>query len=657
MPDGVGAPHLVRLLLEIDGSEKEIRVRGTALNSELTCSAGDPPLDELVILGSDWYWEQDADFRFTHVACPLGRQLPCEFKIGQCRWDIPGALPLTASWEEHRARLLAREPFSGFEYVTFPPDRTSPRYISVTGVPRFTPDGEFAGYRGNTRDITDQWVSRHKLAEAEGLLKLAASLGRFGAWSVDLATGRVTWSDELRAMRRLAPSYEVTMDRTLELYAPEHRTSMSRAFDACAQQGRPFDVEAQVILPERGLIWARVIGVPHRDASGKIVRVQGAFQDIDSSKSATDRLRTDAQRYRRTLDGLTDGFAIMDRDWRITYANPNALAAFGFVAEQVIGESYWDLFPDARGTAFEENYRRAMECGQDARFEAEYGPLGMWFRVSVFPFEDGIAISFADITETRLAQEALLQLNAQLEDRVRRRTCELEQALKNLESFSYTIAHDLRSPLSAIRGFSQALAESTEQQLGPRSGHYLERVCHAARQMDEMTDAILALARLSRCELRAELVDIGWLASECLANLSARDPHRRVRQQVMPCLWASCDPTLMRIVVQNIVENAWKYTSAVAQPSIEIGTELIDGVELCYYVQDNGEGFDPAERDRIFQPFYRIRHQSDGHIGSGIGLATVQRIVERHGGRVWANAIPGCGARISFTLGDRSKGA
>jgi len=246
------------------------------------------------------------------------------------------------------------------------------------------------------------------------------------------------------------------------------------------------------------------------------------------------------------------------------------------------------------------------------------------------------------------AQNEVLRLNAQLEERVRQRTSELEAANRELEAFSYSIAHDLRAPLGSIDGFSRILEELQGTDPG-RAAHYLGRIRAGVRQMGELTDGLLALANLSRAEMRDDEVDLASLARAALAQLREGEPQRRVDVEIAPALPARGDARLLSQVMGNLVGNAWKFTSRKDDARIEVGSRTEPGGGTVYFVRDNGAGFDMAFATRMFEAFQRM-HSPAEFEGTGIGLAIVHKIVTRHGGRIWAEGAPQQGAAFHFTL-------
>ena len=226
---------------------------------------------------------------------------------------------------------------------------------------------------------------------------------------------------------------------------------------------------------------------------------------------------------------------------------------------------------------------------------------------------------------------------------------DLEHKNRELESFSYAVSHDLRAPLRRIESFSRAVQDSHADRLDEAGRHYLERVREASQQMSQLIDDVLYLARVTRTEMREQEVDLSGLVALLLERMREAEPGRAVECKVRPGVTVLADGQLLRIAVENLLQNAWKFTGQTPLARIEFGMTNVAG-EPTYFVRDNGAGFDMAYADRLFGPFQRLHLQSE-FPGTGIGLATVQRIIHRHGGRVWAEGMPGQGATFHFTLG------
>jgi signal transduction histidine kinase len=252
-----------------------------------------------------------------------------------------------------------------------------------------------------------------------------------------------------------------------------------------------------------------------------------------------------------------------------------------------------------------------------------------------------------EASEARAARQ-LVETRAALAEQLERTNQELGQVNRELEAFSYSVSHDLRAPLRTISAYTHALLEDLGEEVGQRALDHIRCVLAAASRMSELIDALLELARVSRAPIRRHRVDLSMLAMSALDELARREPARHVCTVIAPKLVVDADGRLMRIVLENLLGNAWRFTAHAAAPRIELGAS-IDGPEPVFYVRDNGDGFDGSQADCLFTPFTRLHGDGDGG-GTGLGLATVRKIVERHGGRVWAEGAVGAGARFSFTL-------
>lgn len=351
------------------------------------------------------------------------------------------------------------------------------------------------------------------------------------------------------------------------------------------------------------------------------------------------------QRYRSTLDSLLEGFQILAPDWRYLYVNPAAARHGRRTPEELIGVRIMDAYPGIEQTALFAVMTRCMTDRTNERLENQfvYGEgLSRWFELRIEPVPEGLCIHSVDIEARKNAEDALREANADLERRIADRTAELEQANRELEAFSYSVAHDLRTPLRSIDGFAQLLHEDCGDAISDQGKDYIHRVRTSAQRMASLIDDLLGLSRVTLIPIVRTDVDLSELARSVIAEL---DPDNRVRWRIESDLHAQCDRALARVVLENILSNAVKFTSKTPEPEVSIqGTE-----EDAIAIADNGDGFDMAYAAQLFRPFQRL-HSEREFAGTGIGLTTVERIVRRHDGFVRAEGVPKQGATITFRL-------
>jgi PAS domain S-box-containing protein len=379
-------------------------------------------------------------------------------------------------------------------------------------------------------------------------------------------------------------------------------------------------------------------------------------------------LATADRSYRLIVEAMNEGAATVSTRGVILDANPRLGSMTGQNASELIGTTVLDLIPAASRPAF----ARLLDvgAGDSTRGEVDLTGSGgttvpVLLAVSGFDL-DGMLLRclvLTDLTALREAEAEVHVLTAELEARVEQRTAELERSNKNLQAFTYSVAHDLSTPLRGLSGFSEILLEEYGELLGETGRGYAGRIQAASERMATVIDDLLRLSQVSRADLNLVLVDLSAEVVAIADRLRSRDPGRRVSFAIQDGVWVTADRILIRAVLENLVGNAWKFTARRDDAAIEFATTTTDDeATVCCYVRDNGVGFDPAYADKLFQPFQRLHTAgefpgtgSGPGTGTGIGLVSVQRIIERHGGRTWAQGAVDGGATFYFTLGTKDK--
>ncbi len=441
----------------------------------------------------------------------------------------------------------------------------------------------------------------------------------------------------------LGMSREQLLGKTDYDFFPADQAEFFRAKDReTLASGRPLAIPEEPIETALGVRWLHTTKVPIADAEGTPRYLLGISQDITTKKRAESELRAWGMLFERAQWGIAIGSADTKS---LESLNPAFAEMHGYTVDELRGQPIRSLFPPDQWDALAEAIAAAHEKGHQ-KFESEHlRKDGTRFPVLIdmtaVRDENGRVlhriVNVQDIT-------ALKESEAEL-----RRAKDLAEASNaELEAFSYSVSHDLRAPLRAIDGFGQALLEDYAPQLDATGQDYLHRVRAAAQRMGRLIDDLLGLSRVSRVELDPKPVDLTRMARAIAAELSRQDPSRDVTFEIAPDLVVRGDAGLLRIALENLLGNAFKFTSKNPRATIELGRAGDSGPDV-FFVRDDGAGFDMAHADKLFAAFHRL-HSPKDFDGTGVGLATVARVIRRHGGRVWADAAPGRGATFFFEI-------
>lgn len=510
--------------------------------------------------------------------------------------------------------------------------------------------GNIVRLQGAFQDITEQ-----KEAEARALAletQLITTLESITdgfclidkAWKFTFVNGQ--------AERMLKRRRKDILGKTLWQEFPEAvGTCMERNYRAAVQEQRTSRFEAFYQSLDK---WFDVHVYPTEEGLAVY------FQDITQRRLEQAQLRLLETAVSRSNDivVITEAQAFDVAGPRIVFVNDAFERLTGYSRDEVLGNTSGLLWGPKTQRAELDRIRSSMEKWQAVRAEMViYTKAGQerWLETDITPIADEtgrfthwVAVE-RDITERRQQRDEILSLNGELEERVLLRTAQLARANQELESFAYSVSHDLRSPLNTIHGFSQLLLKIEADRVSEKGKHYLDRIRAGVEQMSNLIEGLLTLAHLSREQIKSDHVDLSAIARLVAQDLREREPQRLAQVHIQDDLSAQGDPRLLLAVVQNLLGNAWKFTSRQAQARIEVGSQSDRGGDPIFFVKDNGAGFDMAFANKLFGTFERL-HSPGDFSGTGIGLATVKRVIERHGGSVWAESKLNEGATFYFTL-------
>lgn len=521
-------------------------------------------------------------------------------------------------------------------------------------------DGNPYAIAGISTDITELKRSQEALRKSEASLANAQRIAGLGNWEYDLLAMKGAWSEETYSLFGIKKEeWTNGYDDFMRVLHPDYKEMVARTIEKSCATGRAYSMDYKIVRPDG------IERIMHEEGEVTCiddtpVKLSGTVQDITERVKAGEALRISEA----SLANAQRIAHIGNWDWNIP-ANElrwsdEIYRIFG-VAPQEFGATY-DAFidyvhPDDRefvGRAVSDALLGKKPYSIDHRIVLSGGAEKIVHEQAEVIFDEaGRAVKMSgtvqDVTERKRAEEEVRKLNVELEQRVAGRTKELQAAYDELEAFSYSVAHDLRAPLRIIEGFSRILLKEYDKSLDSTGRDYLARVQGASQRMGQLIDALLKLSHVMRTGITREDVDLSALAGNVAEELKKSQPERRAAFVIKEGLLAKGDPSLLRLVLENLIGNAWKFTSKKEQAAIEIGIETAADGSAVYFVKDNGAGFDMKYADRLFNPFQRL-HAEIEFPGTGIGLATVQRIIQRHGGRIWADGQKDRGATFYFTI-------
>lgn len=538
------------------------------------------------------------------------------------------------------------------------------RWHLTIKVPLRDRDGKIIGLIGVSRDIHRQKKALESLHESELLYHSLVEQLPQSIFRKDIE-GRVTFANSRYCQSMQKEAKDILGKTDADLFPPDLAEKYRADDKKVIEGGAIFEAIERHRTPDGREFFVHVMKSPLRDVDGRIIGLQCVFWDVTGRKLTEDALRHSEQRLRLATEAAQMGTWDRDMATNRLFWSETQERLMGYEPGTSPGtyEAFCELVHPNSRAALAAAQAKALETGEysaELQFQLRDGTIRWGLVRGQILYDDqgkperilGVDL---DITKRKQAEEQLAKLNEELEQRVRQRTAELAASNKELEAFCYSVSHDLRAPLRSIDGFSALVVERCQKHLDATSMDYLQRARGAAQQMGELINDLLQLSRVTRCELHPVAVDMSELAATVTQELKDSQPQRHVEVVLQPKLRAFGDPRLLRIVLENLLGNAWKFTGQQTQPRIEFGAAHENGL-TTYYVRDNGAGFDMAYIHKLFVPFQRL-HSVMEFPGTGVGLASVQRIIHRHAGRVWADATVGNGATFYFTLPTESSPA
>jgi PAS domain S-box-containing protein len=513
------------------------------------------------------------------------------------------------------------------------------RYFAIRGVPVLEEDGNIREWVGICTDIHDRKQIEDEMRKQAALLNLAHD-----AIIVSDLQCRITFWNRGAEETYGWSAKEAVGCITPELLRTEFPVPLPE-LQAIAQQQGEWEGELKHFTREGRAIVVASRWSLQRDHHGAPCNILEINRDITERKRLEQELQARHAYTRSLIEASLDPLVTISSEGKITDVNRATEEVTGVDRHQLVGSDFSTYFtePDKARAGYQQVFAEGMVQDYALAIRHRSGRVtDVLYNASLFRAQTGevggVFAAARDVTERK-----------HLEDSLRQRTLELENSVAELEAFSYSVSHDLRAPLRSIDGFSQILLEDYRDKVDAEGQDCLRRIRSASQNMAQLIDALLQLSRVMRGELRSESVDLSILALSTAAIIQKADPVRRVRFRVVSGLQANGDRRLLGVALQNLLQNAWKFSAPKTEPTIEFGSMKKEG-NTAYYVRDNGIGFDMSYVGKLFTPFQRL-HAKEQFEGTGIGLATVQRVIKRHGGKVWAEGAVGKGATFYFSLG------
>ncbi len=576
--------------------------------------------------------------------------------LGKAIWELGFFKDIVAN--EHNFAELREKEYLRYENLpleTFDGHRIEVEFISNVYLVNDT-----KVIQCNIRDLTARRTAEQALRESEARMRLATEASAVGIWEWNVISDQIRWDEQMFRIHGLAPTpdgfipYAVWSGAVLPEDLPEQERILRESVHRLGHSAREFRIRRATDGECRHI---QAVETVRTNAAGEAEWVVGTNLDVTDRKRAEEALRDSEEQFRTMVDAISQLAWMAHPDGFIHWYNQRWFDYTGTTPEQMEGWGWQRVHDPEMLPKVLEGWKASIATGEP--FEMNFPLRGAdgtyrWFLTRAFPVKDaaGRVLRWCgtntDISRMRDAEEEIHQLNAELERRVTERTAQLEAANKELEAFSYSVSHDLRAPLRAVDGFSQALLEDYAAQLPEEGRRYLGTIRQGAQKMGALIDDLLAFSRLSRLPLKKRQVDTARLVHESIEELAPQRAGRQIEIRIGDLPACHGDPALLKQVWINLLSNAFKYTGKREAAVVEIGCIGERGARE-FFVRDNGTGFDMRYAGKLFGVFQRL-HRAEDYEGTGVGLAIVQRVIHRHGGAIRVDAELDRGATFYFTL-------
>ncbi|ODS39492.1 MAG: hypothetical protein A7316_05455 [Candidatus Altiarchaeales archaeon WOR_SM1_86-2] len=520
------------------------------------------------------------------------------------------------------------------------------KWLSASSTPHLLPDGNIL-WSGVVLDITSRKRVEEALQESEYVLKEAQRITHIGSWDVDVVTGKENLSDEMYKIYGIDHDFDTVFENIMtKLIHPDDREKVQKAAED-AIKGNPKPLEYRIVRPdgETRTVWTEGAEIIH-DENGEVIKLIGTTQDITGRKQAEEALRDSEAKF-RNLAEQSPNMIFINRKGRVVYANKKCEEVMGYKREEFYSPDFdfFTLIAPEYVRLVKENFSRHMMRGENPPLEyalitKEGRRIEAILATKLIRYERESAIIgiVTDITERKLAEEEL-----------RRAVEELARSNAEMETFVYSVAHDLRAPLRAMQGFGEALLEDYTDQMDPTARDYAHRIVAASHRMDTLIHDLLSYSRISRAEMELKPVGLEDIVADVIDHMGGEIQEKEAHVAVKkPLPEVVGNKNILLHVIGNIISNAVKFTAPGVKPQVRVWAGERDG-RVRLWVEDNGIGIAPEYHERIFRVFERL-HSIDEYPGTGIGLAIVHKGVERMGGEVGVESAPGKGSKFWIEL-------